>query len=154
MRGVTISARAAIAFVGVALLLPVAGVLGAHEAWEQTDEPSAADQYVESIPTSRGPRAPELTRERTGALPAEVARRLERGGAGGRLEEIATSSRLGAPQRKLKGGRDRVEAPRAPSAVVGALDDGAAPIGLVIGFIALAAAAFGTVRHRRRGHSS
>ena len=60
----------------------------------------AVDQYVESLPSAEGDRAPGVGRGRGGApLPPGVRRQLSRSSEQRLLERLATSSELGAPAR-------------------------------------------------------
>jgi hypothetical protein len=133
---------------------------------------SAIDQYVECVPTDKGSNAPGTqTEDRTplsGAVQQAVA---EEGGADAPiLTEVATSSRYGAPQRKLKIDRDPgaresaastsggdTSAGDAASAAVSAVQSGDA--GRLVGLLgALLAIAVGTLayaglRQKRRASS-
>lgn len=81
----------------------------------------SADQYVESIPTSRGPGATRVGKDETTPLPPAIRNQLV-GDTGAKLERIATSARLGAPQRDLPDAR--ADSPSLPSAAVSAADEG------------------------------
>jgi hypothetical protein len=104
---------------------------------------SAADQYVESVPTSGGPRPAGVGGDRSVALPPGV--RLS---AGDPLARVATSRRLGAPDRKLRGGKR--SSPAVPSATINAIDDGGGGVTLwlLLGLLAVTGAVAGTAVHR------
>ena len=72
----------------------------AGAAAETPQDFSAADQYVETIPTTSGPSATKDRKRSRTPLPSSVAAKLRsQGGADATaLEEVATSSDFGAPQ--------------------------------------------------------
>jgi hypothetical protein len=113
---------------------------------------SAADQYVESVPSGDGGRPANAGGGGGGAaaLPAAAGVKLPKGGA---IERVATSTSLGAPTRKLEGGG--AGSPSVPSAAVSAVDgDG---FGLLWLLVALAAGSFlllaAALARRRRGEA-
>jgi hypothetical protein len=113
----------------------------------------AADQYVESVPASEGPRVGDGKKPATAPLPpaARTALAREGGESAAQLEEVATSSRYGAPQRKLE--RDgQSSTPSISSAAVSALgDDGGSDLRwLLIALIGSTALVVGAVGHRYR----
>jgi len=127
---------------------------------------SAGDQYVETVPTARGPRA--AAGKGRGKLPRAVVHGLRRHGAGdaSTLESVATSPAYGAPAprhsghragggaRRTHGHRAGRTAPAVPSAAIGAVGRGNAGLGwLVLAILAITAfalAAVGFQRHRNR----
>jgi hypothetical protein len=134
---------------------------------------SAIDQYVECVPTDKGSSAPGTQAEDRTPLSGAVQEAVsEEGGADAPiLTEVATSSRYGAPQRKLKidrdpgaresaastsGGEDTSPG-EAVSAAVSAVQSGDA--GRLVGLlgallaIALGALAFAGLRQKRRASS-
>jgi hypothetical protein len=118
-----------------------------------TDDFSAADQYVESVPTSRGPKVPGVgkrTKQKaaplsTGAkaalapLPAKTAKKLE---------QIATSPELGAPEERLEHKRSTT---RVPAATVRATEVGDEDnlTWLVLALVALTGLALSSAAYRR-----
>jgi hypothetical protein len=93
---------------------------------------SGADQYVESLPTSRGSTPARSVKggrvplpSGAGALPGDE-----------RLERIATSTDLGAPRERLKGAKaDRPGVPMAAVSAVG--DSGGDGFGVLVAALAL-----------------
>jgi hypothetical protein len=117
---------------------------------------SAADQYVESVPTGDGGRPAAGGAEGKGGLaplPPSAAGKIEDGSL---LERVASSPGLGAPSRSL-GKRDdaSAEPPSVPSAAVGSLDggDGADLLWLLIAVAIVSAVIGGAAlnRYHRRG---
>ena len=96
------------------------------------DEFSATDQYVESVPTSRGPKAPAVQKRPKAPLAPAVSARLDQegGDSAAKLEQVATSQDLGAPAARPDSDSDRprharaVSTPSVPSAAVSAVGDG------------------------------
>jgi hypothetical protein len=126
---------------------------------------SATDQYVESIPTSGGPKAPGVGKQRRAKslAPAAHARLVEQVGSkdAAQLEEVSTSPDLGAPQPapepaakrgsgKRPGSHAAPGAPAVPSAAVSALgdDDGANLVWLVVALVFITGLAVGAAGHR------
>jgi hypothetical protein len=125
---------------------------------------SAGDQYVEMLPTPGGPRPAGKGRARSVPLPKGVQRQVQAQGGpdAGKLTEIATSPRLGAPEHKGgkagRGGGDVKRhgrsAPAVPSAAVGAVGSGRAGLGwlalavLLITALALGASGYGRYRNK------
>lgn len=111
---------------------------------------SAADQYVESVPTSSGPRpAKEGHRRRGGGgdplpLPPAVDK------LDPTLKEVATSPKLGAPDRALHDAK--ATEPGVPAAAVSALDDGDGGrlLWLLLAIVAISVAIAGTATYRHR----
>jgi hypothetical protein len=85
----------------VAVALTVPASAGA----KSPEDFSAADQYVETVPTTRGPNATKDGKTSKTPLPRSIAARLraQGGGDAGRLEALATSSDFGAPQGTTRG---------------------------------------------------
>jgi hypothetical protein len=149
------------ATLAVPALVPAAGAQEFTSDGSQspalTDDFSAADQYVESVPTSRGPKvpgvgkrakheAPALSSQAKASLsplPEETAAELER---------IATSAELGAPTEKLE--TPKRTSTRVPAATVRASEVGDDDnlLWLVIALVALTALALSGayLRHRAR----
>jgi hypothetical protein len=123
-----------------------------------TDDFSAADQYVESVPTSRGPKVPGVGKhsDRAGKpskaklAPAVVTELRSRpGGAANTLERIATEPELGAPVEKLRTTRSK-SLPAIPTASVTAVgeEEQDSIVLLVIALALITALAVGTAGHR------
>jgi hypothetical protein len=139
----------------ITALVALPGGAAAREASLPPDEFSAADQYKESVPTSRGPRVSAVERRRSSRLPPAVSARLDReqGPVATRLEQAATSSRYGAPQRKLESHR-RADTPGVPAAAIGAADasGGGALPWLLIALLVITAFVTGAAAHRHYQH--
>lgn len=137
---------------------------------------SAGDQYVETVPTAKGPRVAD--RERSKRSRSGLSTRVQRliqsqgGAAAGTLSEVASSEGLGAPTASSgsdggsgKGsgngsGADRGSgegSPSVPSATISAVGGGDATLGwLAVALLAIttvALGAFGYQRHRNRDAS-
>jgi hypothetical protein len=142
---------------------------------------SAGDQYVETVPTSNGPRVTDRKRgKRTGSGLSHKTQRLiaQQGGtAAAALTEIATSEALGAPGgssgssaggsggggkagegRDGRSGKADNAAPSVPSATIDAVAGGDAALAwLAVSLLVLTAiglGAFGYQRLRNRDSSS
>jgi hypothetical protein len=105
---------------------------------------SAADQYVESVPTSEGSKPAGVGNgSGNGNLPSAPS-----GVAGGKLEQIATSPELGAPRKRLHGAR--ADEPGVPTAVVSAIgaNEGSGLLPLVLGLLLVSGVVAGTAVHR------
>jgi hypothetical protein len=105
---------------------------------------SAANQYVESIPTSEG------SKPATGVGKGNVAPGLAaRGGDQVKqLEQLTSSPQLGAPKKKLHSAR--ADEPDVPSALVSAIGEhegGNLPL-LLLGLLLVSGVAAGTAGHR------
>lgn len=154
-----------------AVALPVACVAGAftvllvwsppaRAAGSPLSDVPAADQYRESVPTSGGPVAPREGSGRTKPLSPAAAARLRRlgGSATAKLEQVATSSALGAPQQPLPGGRDSGgegdSVPGVPAAALGTNTGGGGSGWLAVALPVIALLALGAAgyRHFRRRH--
>jgi hypothetical protein len=134
---------------------------GEQPAPSLTDNFSAADQYVESVPTSRGPKVPGIgnrkhkqrsDKQPKAKLPASVVTQLhsQPKDTADTLERIATEPDLGAPVEKLHSSRDK-SAPRVPAAAVRAVGEGEEDSlrWLVIALFAITALVAGKVAHRQ-----
>ena len=129
---------------------------------------SAGDQYVETLPTITGSRAPRKSK-RAKKLPKHVAKQLERfGGSDARtLEQLAGSVSLGAPgegkrsknasangkgsQQGRAPTRGGGPAPAVPAAAIIAADRGEAGLEwLAIAILAITALSLGAVGYQRR----
>ena len=131
---------------------------------------SAGDQYVETLPTTRGPRAPGRGKHAK-KLSHGVAKKIKTQGGSdaAALEQIATSTALGAPGNgdrdkgsdgkashgkgsgRSREGKRHGSAPAVPSAAINAVDGGEAGLGwLVLAMLAITALALGAVGYQRR----
>jgi hypothetical protein len=105
---------------------------------------SAANQYVEDVPTSAGPHA-AVGKGKGTPLPPGISGRLTAKDDG--LKRIATSETLGAPRRHLHHGQ--IDAPGVPRATVTALDgSGNSTLWLVLGLLLATGAVVGTAGYR------
>jgi|SRR5919108_522714 hypothetical protein len=107
---------------------------------------SAADQYVESVPTSGGPKPAKPNRSEERRLAATLPPAVKQ--LHGALREVAVSPALGAPQRKLRDAQ--VEKPSAPTAAVSAIgdtDEGRL-LWLLLALVVITGAVTGTAAHR------
>jgi hypothetical protein len=107
---------------------------------------SAADQYVESVPTSEGSKPAGVgTGSGTGNANVSPA---PSGVAGNKLEQIATSPELGAPRKRLHGAR--ADEPGVPKAMVSAIgeNEGSSLLPLVLGLLLVGGVVAGTAGHR------
>jgi hypothetical protein len=111
---------------------------------------SAADQYVESVPTSSGPRPAKESHKRRGegGKPLPVPPAVN--DLGPTLKEVATSPKLGAPDRALPDAK--ASEPAVPAAAVSALDDGDGGrlLWLLIAIVVITGAIAGTATYRHR----
>jgi hypothetical protein len=134
---------------------------------------SAGDQYVETLPTTKGPRAPGNGKHGK-KLSRTLEKRLAKLGGGSdaaALAALATSPSLGAPtggdqsgagassgkgKSSGKGGsssrrRHGGSTPAVPSAAIKAVDGGEAGLGwLVVAILAITGLALGAVGYQRR----
>lgn len=127
-----------------------------------TDVP-AADQYVEDVPTSRGPNAPEDSnspgsrRAKSRSLPAHLESRISNLGGkdAAKLKQISTSPDFGAPRRKLSDGRVNLR-PSVMSAVAGDAKDGGSGqlFWLLVTLLAITGFTLGAVGYRRHQQSN
>ena len=158
-------------------MLLLAAVAGGKGGLSVPANESAGDQYVETLPTTKGPRAPGRKRHRN-QLPPAVAKKLQRlgGSDAATLEALATSPGLGAPvsdaagkakrstaaRRKDTGSHDgrarsakrrEGSGPALSSAAISAAGDGEGETGwLVIAILGITAVSLGAVGYRRRRH--
>jgi hypothetical protein len=105
---------------------------------------SAADQYVESVPTSEGSKPAGPVGTGTGNPPPTLG-----SNGGDNLEQIATSPELGAPRKQLH--RARADEPDVPSALVSAIgeqDGGGNLLWLVLALLLVSGVVAGTAGHR------
>jgi hypothetical protein len=148
----------------LAMLAPAASAADQAASVSPADEFSATDQYVESVPTSRGPRAPAVHKRPKAPLPHAISARLDQDGGGdaAKLEQVATSADLGAPPARPKpdSGQPRharaVSSPSVPSAAVSALGEGEdRSLVRLLGALALITGlAVGTAGYRHHKHKS
>jgi hypothetical protein len=111
------------------------------------DDFSAADQYVESLPTSEGSRPARHGEGRGASLPSSISDRL--GGPGGELlERIATSTDLGAPGKRLNGAK--AKQPDVPLAAVSAIgeSEGGGLLALLAALVLISGVVAGIATHR------
>ena len=128
---------------------------------ESPEDFSASDQYVETLPTTRGPSATKDRRPgKTPLRPSVAAKLRSQGGAdAARLEAIATSSDFGAPQGtggkadKLNGAGDRRDSRNStaiPSASVQAVREGGGDLlWLLLALLAITGLVVGAVTYQR-----
>lgn len=157
MRRLRMLPVALVALVALALASPA----GAQDP-ALTDDFSAADQYVESVPTSRGPKVPGVGKDRKkrAQLPAAVKDRLQSQSqeTAAKLEQIATSPDYGAPaqpERKQRSGSKSL--PRVPVATVNASQgEQDTLLWLLISLLSITGLAAGTAtyRHHQRRKSA
>jgi hypothetical protein len=158
----------AIALVLIALPAGTAAASDFHSSDPSGSSPSgqsAGDQYVETLPTTRGPRAPGRHKRAKKTSPG-VTRKIEAlgGSDAAELKTLATSTALGAPgdtasskgSSKSASRSDRRHggsAPAVPAAAINAVDGGQAAIGwLVVALLAITALALGAAGYQRRRH--
>ena len=123
---------------------------------------SAADQYVETLPTSRGPSATKEQGKGRSTLPAGLRDKLyaQAGTDAASLEELATSGEFGAPQGKggsADNNRKRGSsgsAPTVPTASVKAVrDSGGDLLWLLLALLAITGLMVGAVAYQRHKNS-
>jgi hypothetical protein len=147
-----------IAIIALLALLPVGSAdAGTEAAPSLTDNFSAADQYVESVPTSSGPKAPGVGRRQGTSPPASsplsarvnniLQRQPKRTAA--KLQRIATSPDLGAPVERLRDVGVK-SSPRVPAAAVSAVGEGEQDnlLWLAIALLAITGLAAGAAVYR------
>ena len=125
------------------------------------DDFSAADQYVETIPTSQGPSATKDRKDARTRLPGSVKSKLESEGGkdAAKLEEVATSDQFGAPQAQggsadKKRERSSRSTTAVPSASVEAVrDSGEDMLWLLFALIAITGLMVGAVAYQRHKNS-
>jgi hypothetical protein len=140
----------------ILLILLAAAPAAAVEGPVAPEEFSAADQYVESVPTSGGPKpARDDEPRRSGAVektapaaPAPVPPTVSE--LDPTLKEVATSPRLGAPERGLE--KASADDPTVPGATVSAIDDaeGGSLLWLLLALLVVTGAIAGTAGYRHR----
>jgi hypothetical protein len=128
---------------------------------------SAGDQYVETLPTTKGPRAPGRKKHARKLSNGATKKLAKLGGSDApTLKALATSPALGAPvdnagrrgnaqgsheRRSGNGKRHGSAAPAVPSAAINAVDGGEAGLGwLVLAILAITALSLGAVGYQRR----
>jgi hypothetical protein len=120
---------------------------------QSPDNFSSGDQYVETIPSTKGPRVVDDKHHKAVKLPAGIEQRLRQGGPDSdKLLQIATSTELGAPDQKLPKERraNQRSRPGVPSAAIDAVGGGHSGIDLLaIWLLVITALALGTVGYRR-----
>lgn len=122
------------------------------------EEFSAADQYVESVPTSSGPKPARAEKRRPAGEQGDVALPPVQIPAAvseldGSLEEVATSPTLGAPERGLRDAS--ADSPGVPSAAVSAVGDadGGRLLWLLLAILIVTGALVGTAGYRHRARN-
>ena len=136
----------------------------ASAAAETPQDFSAADQYVETVPTTNGPSATKDRKRSRTPLPPSVAAKLRsQGGADAEaLEQVATASDFGAPQgksdrtdKKSGGRRDSRDTTAIPSASVQAVKEGGEDLlWLLLALLAITGLMVGAVTYRRHKDSN
>ena len=125
------------------------------------DEFSAADQYVETLPTTSGPSPTEEGKDERTSLPSKVKDKLDAQGGkdAAALEEVASSGQFGAPQENA-GGADKSRSRSSgsttavPSASVKAVSDsGEDLLWLLFALIAITGLMVGAVAYQRHKNS-
>jgi hypothetical protein len=147
--------RTFVALLAALLLLPVVPA-GASSP----DDFSAADQYVETLPTTRGPSPTEEGKDGRSRLPARAKAKLaaEAGKDAAALEEVATSGRFGAPQEKNGSADRKSSSSRSTTAVPTASvkpvrDSGEDLLWLLFALIAITGLMVGAVAYQRHKNS-
>lgn len=138
---------------------------GGQTSTEVSSNPSV-NQYVESVPTAKGPKpSRKAPGDRKGELSRDVRRQLDRQGAADAeaLEAIATDPRLGAPPARPRGeaAAGALSPPPAaadkgfvPAITEAALDsDGGGTLLLIVLLTTIAAAVAGAAAARHRSRS-
>jgi len=125
---------------------------------------SAGDQYVETLPTTRGPRAPKRQKHAK-KLSRKVTQKVDTlgGSDAAQLKTLAASPSLGAPTEQPAGKKSSRKSPSpngkrhggstpaVPTAAINAVDGGEAGLGwLVVALLAITALALGAVGYQRR----
>jgi hypothetical protein len=151
-------------------VLTIAGALAlapvAPAGAASPDEFSAADQYVETLPTSRGPNATKDAKRGRTRLPAPVAEKLreDAGTDAASLQAIATENDYGAPQadrgdadkkKSGKKGGGRTSSSAVPSASVQAVRNGGGDmLWLLLALLAVTGLMVGAVAYQRHKDSN
>jgi hypothetical protein len=148
-----------LAALSAALVLLPAAIAGAAQT---PDDFSAADQYVETLPTTKGPSS---TKEGEGGkghtrLPASVKTKLAREGGedAASLQVVATSGRFGAPQQTSGSAEKKGDSSRrttaVPTASVKAVrDSGEDLLWLLFAVIAITSLMVGAAAYQRHKNS-
>jgi hypothetical protein len=141
-----LGARVAAATISLTFLT---GVPVAHAAIPVPEDFSAADQYVESVPTSSGPKPARKNRVEHAAktsvpVPPPV-KDLD-----GTLRKVASSPTLGAPKRSLPDAK--ADTPKVPAATVSAIDDADSGrlLWLLLALVVVSGATVGAASYRHR----
>jgi len=153
---------AALVAVSVALALPgsAAGFdsTGSQPTGAQSPNNfSAGDQYVETLPSTKGPKTAGGKDHKQVRLPHDVEQKLlaKGGSETAQLMQIATSTQLGAPDQALHKGKDAQKRdgetrPAVPSAAIDAVGGGHAGLGLLaLWLMVITAVGLGAVGYRR-----
>ena len=145
----------------VALLATL--VLVPSAAAASPEDFSAADQYVEMLPTVGGPSATKDRERNRTRLPSKVADKLEAQGGedAAKLEEVATSNQFGAPQAESDSADKNKREPSStrettavPTASVKAVrDSGEDMLWLLFALIAITGLMVGAVAYQRHKNS-
>jgi hypothetical protein len=136
--------RTAAATISLTLLM---GAPAAIAATPVPEDFSGADQYVESVPTSSGPKPARKNRVEPAAKTAipvpPTVKDLD-----GTLRKVATSPSLGAPDRSLPAAKS--DTPKVPAATVSAIDDadGGRLLWLLLALVVVTGATVGTASYR------
>jgi hypothetical protein len=146
-------ATVAVAALLIGLLVP--SVAAAETPFVGSQDFSAADQYVEQVPTSRGskPATPAKPDSKKGAAPAiDLPPAVQE--LGGTLKQVATSPSLGAPERSLPDPPAK-HPPSVPGATVSAVGDagGGGLLWLLLSLVAVSGAVLGSAGHRHRSRT-
>jgi len=163
----TSTVRLLVAALVLALASLTAGVAGAATL---SDTPSAADQYVEVVPTGDGNATP-TPRDKTTPLSRGSAQALEATDkpAAAALKKVATSSAFGASKAKLVLPKSAQASPKLPNASFSSpklpnasfagslkemggslLSGGGRPLGLLVGLVIISVAAAVMARKKNR----
>ncbi len=137
-------------------MLSVVLLIPAPASAETPGDFSAADQYVETLPTPQGPSATKTRKDRRTRLSADVAAKLRAQGGkdASALEIAATSSDFGAPQKNGRGADKShsrsTDSPAVPTASVKAVSNsGEDLLWLLIVLIAITGLMVGAVAYQR-----
>jgi hypothetical protein len=108
---------------------------------------SGADQYVESVPTSGGPKP---ARKVEHAVKPSIPLPQAVNDLDGTLKEVATSPTLGAPEHSLPDAK--ADTPKVPAATVSAIDDadGGRLLWLLLALAVVTGATVGAASYRHR----
>ena len=144
----------------VALLATVVLMPVAPAAAKSPGDFSAADQYVETLPTPRGPSATKDHTDGRTPLPAKVQAKLNAQGGkdANALEIAATSAQFGAPQKSgrhaAKNGRKSTDSTAVPTASVKAVSDsGEDLLWLLFALLGITGLMIGAVAYQRHKNS-